>query len=160
MERFFSKVNKTDNCWEWTASLIGCGYGNFKYKGKRYAAHRFSWELVNGKIPDGLLVCHKCDNRKCVNPEHLFLGTQKDNMQDCLRKGRLVLSFNRIPKNRVLKDPFIIEKIKKEIKNRTCSLKQLSTMLGYSESLLKSISCGRCYNNPQSPLLKIKQNIF
>jgi len=94
-ERFWAKVNKDapNGCWEWHSSLTGGGYGAFfvHHPDKReiVRAHRFSWELANGSIPNGLWVLHKCDNRICVNPDHLFLGNRSDNMIDCARKGRL-----------------------------------------------------------------------
>lgn len=91
IKTFWAKVSGTDNdeqCWEWNAALSGSGYGKLTINQRPVTAHRFAWELVNGKIPDGLFACHKCDNRKCVNPNHLFLGTQKDNMRDMTNKGR------------------------------------------------------------------------
>lgn len=89
IQSFWEKVNRlSDNeCWEWKASTRRGGYGQFT-SGTQRVAHRFSWELHNGKIPSGLIVCHKCDNPKCVNPNHLFLGTYKDNMSDKTAKGR------------------------------------------------------------------------
>lgn len=74
-------------CWLWFGAE-GSGYGRVGFKGNLLLTHRVSWELTNGPIPDGLWVLHKCDVRCCVNPDHLFLGTPKDNMQDKLRKGR------------------------------------------------------------------------
>lgn len=92
MERFWSKVKKTETCWVWTAGTFKYrnGYGQFRVRrGDPPAyAHRFAWELVNGPIPQGLHVLHRCDNPPCVNPAHLFLGTQIDNYRDMVSKGR------------------------------------------------------------------------
>ena len=75
-------------CLIWTGSLLSDGYGQIAVNGKMMRAHRFSWEESNGPIPEGIYVLHTCDNRVCVNPDHLFLGTQQDNMDDMVRKGR------------------------------------------------------------------------
>ena len=90
--KFWDRVEKTPSCWNWIGSLDGNGYGKMTKPGqcdRSLRAHRISWELAYGQIPNGLLVCHKCDNPACVRPEHLFLGTQKDNVQDAIQKGRL-----------------------------------------------------------------------
>jgi hypothetical protein len=86
-ERFWSKVQKTDCCWNWIGSITD-GYGYFKVGGKTLKATRVSWELANGPIPEGLWMLHHCDNRKCVRPDHLFPGTQQDNVDDMMAKGR------------------------------------------------------------------------
>ena len=92
MKRFWDKVKIAgpDECWEWQASIGKNGYGAFKFDGWMRPASRIAWLLTNGEIPDGMLVCHKCDNRKCCNLNHLFLGTHADNMQDMMNKGRYV----------------------------------------------------------------------
>lgn len=94
IDRFWAKVVKTDSCWPWTASKANKGYGAFGFRrdGRSVTvkAHRFSWELHNGPIPDGLCVLHRRDVPACVNPDHLFLGTKRDNNADMVAKGRHV----------------------------------------------------------------------
>lgn len=105
-ERFWAKVDKTPTCWNWVGALSG-GYGHinaFKERGTLLKAHRLSWELHhNCRIPTGLSVLHRCDNPKCVNPDHLFLGTRDDNMKDAARKGRIKSDVRE--RNRVVKYP-------------------------------------------------------
>jgi len=90
LERFNEKwIPVTESgCWIWTAFVNEKGYGKFTNNGKTYRSHRLSYELYIGEIPDGLYVCHECDNTFCVNPNHLFLGSQLDNIHDMLNKGR------------------------------------------------------------------------
>jgi hypothetical protein len=88
--RFWAKVAKSDGCWEWQAVRSSQGYGAFRPtpESKQRSAHCYSWELAFGPIPDGLWVLHRCDNRVCVRPEHLFVGSASDNAQDAIAKGR------------------------------------------------------------------------
>ncbi len=88
LNRFFSKIKKTKKCWGWTGTKHQFGYGSFSFKSKKINAHRFSYIVHCGPIPNGMCVLHKCDIPECVNPDHLFLGTQKDNMEDMASKGR------------------------------------------------------------------------
>lgn len=91
-ERFWAKVNKTETCWLWTGAKQRLGYGHISIGNDRFtSAHRLAYELANGPIPDGLFACHRCDNPACVRPDHLFLGTQQDNLRDAWRKGRGVI---------------------------------------------------------------------
>ena len=87
-DRFNYLVIKQEGCWGWKGSIIRNNYGTVKYENKNLFSHRVSWIIYKGEIPKGMLVCHSCDNPICTNPEHLFLGTYKDNMQDMIKKGR------------------------------------------------------------------------
>jgi hypothetical protein len=88
LENFWDRVEKSDACWIWSGSYWENGYGKMMVEKKPYLAHRISWSLTFGEIPPGLWVLHKCDNHACVRPDHLFLGTFRDNVDDMVSKGR------------------------------------------------------------------------
>ncbi len=87
-ERFFQKVEKTESCWLWKGALNSRGYGSFGAGGKVVSAHRYSYEMHIGEIPTGMVICHSCDVRNCVNPEHLWAGSTAENNRDMFKKDR------------------------------------------------------------------------
>lgn len=115
--KYVIKGKKPEDCWRWTGSKMVFGYGKF-YGNKKYIpSHRYSYELHIGLIPDGLLVCHKCDNPECSNPLHLFLGTYQDNMDDKVSKGRESKLKGSLHPHAKLKEDDVV-KIKNKLKEK------------------------------------------
>jgi len=141
--RFMSKVEKTNTCWIFKGPRNGSGYGSFlvtRNRGQKRTemAHRVSWELFYGVISSKLCVLHRCDNRICVNPEHLFLGTHKDNTQDCIAKGRFVNPPHN-HSNRKL-SLFEVQQIQELYARGNGRI--LAKQFGVSQQTISSIICG------------------
>lgn len=133
-ERFESRFNKTDGCWIWEASKTWDGYGRFYFNHRQHLAHRVAYEIYKGKIPDGLIICHKCDTPSCVNPDHLFLGTHKDNAQDMISKGRKFITEGEThPMHKLTWDKV------KEIRQDTRTQKEIALTYGVSRSMIGMI---------------------
>jgi hypothetical protein len=89
IDTFHKRYNvDVNDCWIWNSAKQPTKSPNWWFNGKEQLVHRWSYQYFKGPIPQGLVVCHSCDNPHCVNPNHLFIGTQKDNIQDCIKKGR------------------------------------------------------------------------
>ncbi len=116
-ELFWRKVQKSNACWLWTGSVNSEGYGQIRQHRRLLLAHRLAYEECNGPVPAGLMVLHRCDNPRCVNPDHLFVGNNSDNMRDCAAKGRSnfqtkPLRGERHPQSKVTWD--VVRKIRSE----------------------------------------------
>jgi len=141
MEAFHAKVQHGPGCWVWVGSLTGGGrsqdqYGHLSVAGRVVRAHRFSWEQAYGPIPKGAMVCHRCDNRLCVRPTHLFLGTSAENTADMRAKGRDSFGKNQGERHGRAK---LTDEIVKEVRRRHLageSERILSREFGISRSWL------------------------
>lgn len=145
-ERFWEKVNKAgpNECWLWTAGLHKSGYGSIGINGKSVLAHRLSYLWANGNLPEDLAICHKCDERKCVNPAHLFVGTLSDNNADRHNKGR-----SRGASHKGTKNPMAIlteEKVR-EIAASEGSLKEIGKKFGIPFGCVSEIKRGKSWSS-------------
>jgi hypothetical protein len=133
-DHFWSRVDRSAECWVWTGGTVGGGYGRFG-RGK-VLAHRHAWEITNGPIPDGLDVLHRCDNPPCVRPDHLFLGTHTDNMRDMFTKGRRATKRGTShPNARMTEED--VRWAKAEYAKGGTTIKHLAASLGVSKSTLR-----------------------
>lgn len=131
LKRFWSKVDKSEDCWIWTAGTTK-GYGRIRINNIRYLAHRISYALVHGN-PGNLWVCHTCDNPPCVNPKHLWLGTCRDNLQDAAKKGRCVTKLSLSDVQKILES------------NDTQQI--LADKYGVSRTIISDIQCRKCWRH-------------
>ena len=133
-------------CWLWSGAIIAnAGYGNLPIRGKSVAASRAAWMAFKGPIPDGLMVCHKCDVRLCCNPDHLFLGTQKDNMADMTAKGRGVVARGEKSGKARLTDAQV-RSIKAQLHHGSTQ-RGLATKFGVHPATIQSIADGRSWRH-------------
>lgn|SRR5574343_112608 len=159
-ERFWRHVSKTDNgCWIWTAHRSKSGYGMFWMPGTNGSkdtnlrAHRVSWILTHGEIPNNLWVLHRCDNPPCVNPLHLFLGTGKDNTQDMISKGRYKNNSHHLrgkmtgEKNRRATITNSQVPVIRELLAQGMKQSKIARKLGISKFVVWSIKAGACWNH-------------
>lgn len=138
-DRFQAKVMKTESCWEWLATHNGRGYGLFRVDGTYQLAHRVSYTLYKGAIPQGLLVRHTCDNPNCVNPDHLEVGTNYDNRQDMMKRGRC-------PSSKLT--PEQVKEIREILKsNHGRTLKDIGSQFGVSRQVISRIGTGEAYSH-------------
>jgi HNH endonuclease len=148
-ERFLTKINKTEaGCWEWTAFKNKLGYGQISMgrRGEgRSLAHRVSYSIYKESIPAGMLICHACDNPGCVNPDHLFMGSQSDNMRDCSNKGRVNKSIKLLgekhARSKLSEDDV---RLIRSTKGRTT---ELSKQLGITTANIKYIRRGETWRH-------------
>ena len=130
------KSGGPDSCWIWTGSRDKARYGRVVRGKKKFGVHRVAYEERNGPIPNGILICHKCDNPPCLNPNHLFAGTPRDNMKDMTRKGRNYIPGFKLSESDVLE-------IVSMLLPGTHTERMIARRFGVSQVQINAISCGR-----------------
>jgi len=156
--RFWSKVEITKTCWNWVGSRHKSGYGDFCgiFAGRavRCVVHRLAWELMRGPIPIGMIICHRCDNRSCVNPEHLFLGTHWDNTHDCIAKGRFKHDMSHIRKvygedkpGAKLTEAKVVRI--RQLREDGCSWPRIANEMHVSPALCRAVVARQCWKHVQ-----------
>lgn len=148
IERFMAKVEPELNsgCWLWAGGLTSDGYGVAQHRKKSLLAHRVSYELFNGSAPSRALVCHRCDIRSCVNPVHLFVGTQADNMADMRLKGRASRKHGS-QNGRAVLNEVAAREVSDLLKTGAFSAREIARSYGVSDSTVSRIKHGLCFRN-------------
>lgn len=132
-----------NNCWNWKGSKHRQGYGNVRFRKSTFLAHRLSWIIFKGEIEDNLKVCHSCDNPSCVNPEHLFLGTQKDNVRDAISKNRMIKN---IPRTRRCKLNYEQVLAIRDLHQKGYTRKELQNEYEVSQTCIAKIITNKSWN--------------
>jgi hypothetical protein len=155
-QRFRAKFTKgsVEQCWDWTGKRNPKGYGVIKVNNTEWYAHRVSFELTNGPIPDGLLACHTCDRPRCVNPHHLFAGTSLDNTTDMIAKGRMVTNPMRGEQqgNALLTDNLVRHIRKSRLLGETC--KSIGARLGVNHRTISYAATGTSWSHVEGAIPK------
>lgn len=143
---FWSRVDKSGSCWLWTGAKTKSGYGQFRLHGRLWIATRLSYALTFGDIPEGLVICHRCDNPQCVRPEHLFAGTYAENMQDMHQKER-----NRQPKGEEhgcakLSDAQVVE-LRAKLTGRKGEITEMAKGIGITRKHLGQVLRGNSWRH-------------
>lgn len=137
--RFLEKVDRTGDCWIWTSWRNGREYGQFWDGCQRVYAHRWAYENWNGPIPVGMQVCHRCDVPSCVNPAHLFVGSQMDNVRDCIRKGRSKPPPIAMPGHGAKVTPAIATEIRRRYERGGVTQARLAVEFGVSQPTINRV---------------------
>jgi hypothetical protein len=149
--KFWGRVQKGEGCWEWTGSLFPTGYGQLPWGGR---AHRYSVELeIGGPLPRGEFVLHSCDNRKCVRPDHLRLGSQSENLQEAHDKGRMVDNRGENSGKAVLTNEQARE-IRERYAAKQGSQRELALEYGLTRGVIRNVVSGRCYHDAGGPIVE------
>lgn len=151
MSRFWGRVDQSGDCWLWSGAVGASGYGRFDLKGRGRPAHRVSYAMAKGDIPDGLFVCHHCDNRLCVKPSHLFLGNNSDNMRDMVRKGRCNVPVGARVHNAILNDEMVVEIKRRLAKRESCT--SIGKVYGVGVLTISLIKRGKAWKHVPDPML-------